>query len=121
MKVRNVTIKVESLRDGLRDFAQTYKKLQRREKVEPGEIVSFETVEVMREILTKERLRILKAVREKEPKTIYALAKLLHRPYANVYNDVKRLAQMGLIDLGKERGVSRPKAKYERLNISIPV
>ena len=122
MKTREVTIKVESLHDGLRDFAETYKKVQRCEKAEPEEILSVETVDVMREMLTNERLRILKTIREKEPHTIYALAKLVARPYSNVFSDVKKLAEMGLIDLGKtKKGAVEPKAKYERLTITIPV
>lgn len=122
MKARKVTIKVESLEDGLDHFVDIYEKARLREKVEPEEILSFETPELMREMLTKERLRILKAVREKEPKTIYALAKLMQRPYSNVFNDVKKLAEMGLMDLDKKKkGATRPKAKYDRLNITIPV
>lgn len=121
MKARDVVIKVESLHDGLVHFAETYKKISRREKVEPEEMLTFETEELMRQTLTKERLRILRVIREKEPETIYALAKLLQRPYANVFKDVKKLAELELIDLGKEKGGTRPKAKYDRLNISIPV
>ena len=115
MKVRNVTIKIDSFEETMDRFSDTY------EKVKPQEILSFETEELMHEMLTKERLRILKVVREKEPETIYALAKMLDRPYSNVFKDVKKLAEMDLLDLGKEKGATKPIAKYDRLNISIPI
>src|SRR3989344_4206270 len=98
MKVRNVTIKIDSFEETMDRFSDTYEKVKRREKVEPQEILSFETEELMHEMLTKERLRILKVVREKEPETIYALAKMLDRPYSNVFKDVKKLAEMDLLD-----------------------
>ena len=121
MKVKNITIKIESLEESGKRFVEVYNKVSKGEKVEPQDILSFETEERMPQILTKERLRILKAVREKEPKTIYAFAKLLKRPYANVFNDVKKLTEMGLLELGKENGSVQPKAKYDRINITIPL
>ncbi len=121
MKARNVTIMVDSFEHTMDRFADTYEKIRKGEKVEKQEILSFQTVELMRGMLTKERLRILKTVREKKPKTIYALAKTLKRPYANVFRDVKKLAEMGLIELGGAKGTVEPKAKYERLNITIPI
>ncbi|HLC93102.1 MAG TPA: MarR family transcriptional regulator [archaeon] len=121
MKARNVTIRISSMDETLDRFAGVYERASRGEKVVPQEILSFETPELMREMLTKERLRTLKTIREKEPKTIYALAKMLQRPYSNVFNDVKKLAEMGLIDLRKENGTAQPRAKYDRLNITIPI
>lgn len=121
MKARNVTIRISSFDETMDRFGKVYERASRDEKVEPREILSFETPELMREMLTKERLRTLRTIREKEPKTIYALAKILERPYSNVFGDVKKLAEMGLIGLGKEKGATRPKAKYDRLNITIPV
>ncbi len=121
MKVREVKIIVDSFEETGKRFVEAYEKAKRGEKVEPQEILSFETEELMHQMLTKERLRILKTIREKEPETIYALAKLLQRPYSNVFKDVKKLAEMNLIDLEKEKGSTKPKAKYDRINISIPV
>ncbi len=112
---------VSSLEESGNRFVETYEKLRKGEKVEKREILSFESPEVMRKMLTKERLRILKVVRAEKPKTIYALAKIVHRPYSNVFKDVKELAEMGLLELGREKGKVEPKAKYDRLKITIPV
>lgn len=121
MKLRDVTIKIQSLDDYMDDFVETYEKVRKREKVEPEEILSFVNVDVMRQILTKQRLRLLRLVREKKPKTIYELAKIAQRPYVNVFQDVKKLKEMGLLELEEKRHASTPKAKYGRLKIEVPI
>ena len=121
MKLTNVTIKVESFEDGLKHFGEIYEKARKGENVEPEKTLSFVNLGVMKQILTTERLRLLKLIKEKSPKTIYELAKLAQRPYANVFRDVKKLAEMGLIDLSKENGSVRPIGKYDELKISLPL
>ncbi len=121
MKLRKVTIKIESLHDGLKDFAETYQKLARGEKVEKEEIVSFVDIDVMRQMLTNQRIRLLKLINKHSPKTIYELAKMADRPYVNVFRDVKSLAEMGLVSLAREKRKVQPTAKYDELNICIPL
>ena len=90
-------------------------------KVEKQEYLSFESIDMLRKIITNERLRLMKLIRVKKPKTIYGLAKIAERPYPNVFNDVKKLEELGLIELEKENNCLEPIAKYERLNIAIAV
>lgn len=121
MKLRNVIIKVDSLEDTMNRFVEVYEKVRKKEKVEPQEILSFVNAKLMRQTLTPQRLRLMKIIREKEPKTIYELAKVAKRSYANVFRDVKKLRELELIDLKQEKNSSKPMAKYDRLDVSIPV
>jgi len=118
-----VTVKIDSLEESGKRFVDAYEKIQRGEKAERQEILSFESIEVMRQILTNEKIRLLKLINAENPKTIYALAQIAKRPYVNVFRDVKKLAEMGLIDLAQEKEKSgvRPIGKYDELKISLPL
>ena len=58
--------------------------------------------------ITRERLRLLAALRGTGPLTVYALARGLGRNYSNVHADVKRLLALGLIERDEEKRVFVP-------------
>jgi len=126
MKVKNVTIGIKSIEEVLEGAKGVMKKLERGEKVrkrKPG--IYFESIEVMRKAITPERVKILKVIKEKHPKSIYELAKLLHRNLKNVSDDVHYLAEIGLIELekGKSNGREKtiPVVNYSKILVEIPV
>lgn len=86
--------------------------------------VSFESFEAMRKVLTEERLRVLKTIKKEHPQSIYELAKLLHRDIKNTFNDVRFLAEAGLIELKKTkdgREKTTPSVNYDKILLEIPV
>ena len=64
-------------------------------------IMSFEDTATFAKFFTKERLRLLKAIKSQKPKSLYALAKLLKRDFKNVQTDAKYLEANQLITLEK--------------------
>ena len=58
--------------------------------------------------ITRERLRLLAALRAAGPLTVYALARVLGRNYSNVHSDVNRLLALGLIERDEEKRVFVP-------------
>jgi predicted transcriptional regulator len=52
---------------------------------------------------------------ENRPQSLYQLAKLLKRDYANVYKDVQNLVAMGVIRLEKEGEKIKPIACYDQI------
>jgi predicted transcriptional regulator len=86
-----------------------------------NEIV-FNSIESFVQILTKSRIEILIYLNQFSPGSIYALAKGLERDFKNVHSDVKKLAELSLIDLeptGNSRNGLIPKAKYSGLELSL--
>ncbi len=79
-------------------FVQVHGKQKRGEYVKPWKGIGFPNITEFRRCFTDKRIELLKAIKKHEPESVYALAKLLKRDYKNVYDDVKYLADLGLID-----------------------
>lgn len=68
--------------------------------------------------ISRERLRLLGALRLAGALSVYALAKLVGRNYSNVHADVKRLATLGLIERDKAKRVFVP---WSEIRITLPL
>ncbi len=124
MRVKNIKIAIKSEDELLSEVRDVWKKLEKGEKVKKHEGISFENLEAMRKVLTEERLRILRVIKENHPQSIYELAKMLHRDIKNTFNDVQFLAQAGLIELKKTkdgREKTTPIVNYDKILLEIPV
>ena len=64
----------------------------------PVERVYFGNMKTFLEYITPKRFALLDTLHKSGPMTIYALAKLLHRHYKNVHDDVKALESIGLVE-----------------------
>ena len=126
MKVKNVVIGIKSIKEVLDNAKDVMERLERGGKVKkrkPG--IYFESLDVMRKAITRERLKILKVIKEKHPASIYELAKMLNRNLKNVSDDVHYLAELGLIELEKGKSNGREKTTpivgYDKILLEIPV
>jgi predicted transcriptional regulator len=82
-------------------------------------------ISLLRKLLTKEKAKILYTLKEKKPKSIYHLAKILGRDFKSVSQDVNLLEKFGLIEFhasktGK-REAKTPVLAIEKLNIVLSV
>ncbi len=124
MKVKKIDIGIKDLKESLKDFAGTWGKLQAGKKVKKEEGVYFESIDTMRAVLTNNRLLILKTIRENHPGSVYELAKMLGRDLKNVNQDLKLLADIGLVSLEKTETDKKrvvPHVDYCKIMLEIPV
>jgi len=124
MKIRKIKIAIKSEDELFQEVTRTVENLEKGQAVRKHEGISFENLEAMRKVLTEERLKMLKTIKQEHPQSIYELAKMLHRDTKNTFDDVRFLAQLGLIDLkktkeGRER--TTPTVNYEKILLEIPV
>ncbi len=110
-----------------------YETLHKREMQEIKEgtflknehVLYFETYETFCKVFTSKRLELLRAIREKKPKSIYAIARYLGRDYKNVQTDAQQLQLSGLITLKKVkngRRVSlRPVSRSNRIELKMAI
>jgi len=124
MKVKRIDIGIKRLKDSLRDFAETWKSVESGKRVRKEEGIYFESIDDMRLVLTNNRLAILRAIRENKPKSVYELSKILGRNLKNVNQDLKLLAEIGLVTLEatkKDRKRITPHVDYTKITLEIAV
>ena len=115
MKSKKVVLMVESTKQS---FDRALSAMAKPSKKYAGmAIISFPDFETLGRVITGARVELLSVIRAEKPSSIQELARLVERDFKNVYQDVKLLAQFGLIDL-KEQGPRKsaaPVAKYSEL------
>ena len=124
MKVKRIDIGIKRLKDSLRDFAETWKSVESGKRVRKEEGIYFESIDDMRSVLTNNRLAILRVIRENKPKSVYELSKMLGRNLKNVNEDLKLLAEIGLVTLEatkKDRKRITPHVDYTKITLEIAV
>ena len=124
MKVKEIRVVVRPMEEDLEEIVDALKRVERGEEFHEEKIV-VENLDVLRKILTPERLRILQVIRSEKPKSIHELAKLLDRDRAAVVRDLEYLQQLGLVEFEEERRGKRrsrkPVVPYDEIEVSIPV
>jgi predicted transcriptional regulator len=78
----------------------------------------------MRAVLTNNRLLILKTIKDRNPGSVYELAKILGRDLKNVNQDLKMLSEIGLVTLEKTEADKKrvvPHVDYGKILLEIPV
>ena len=83
----------------------------------------FSGLTELRRLLSNEKAKILNVIREKNPESIYKLARILGRDFKAVREDIKLLEHYGFIELksetkGKRRRL-RPVVVIDNLQINI--
>ncbi|MFN8790560.1 MAG: hypothetical protein ACK5Y2_03790 [Bdellovibrionales bacterium] len=115
MKNKKVLLVVEPSKEAMR---RAFSELKRPEKkYKDVAIISFPDFETLGKVITGARLELLNNIRLLKPRSIQELARFVKRDFKNVYQDVKLLAEFGLIEL-KEAGPRKsaePLAKYSEI------
>lgn len=84
-------------------------------------VVSFESVEELRKILTDRRLEVLRVLVNTDgaAESISALADRLERDYRTVHDDVTLLEDYGLVYVIADGQAQRPYVPYERIHLDV--
>ena len=123
--MRTFEIRIKTTERALKDFAHTFKAVQAGRRVERREGVFFTSVEVARNLLTPERIRLLTLIHERKPESIYQLAKMSNRDPKNVHEDIKLLERYGILETRIRPGAHRtqrvPRVPYDEISLKIPL
>ncbi|MCX6748855.1 MAG: hypothetical protein NT076_04590 [Candidatus Pacearchaeota archaeon] len=71
----------------------------------------FSGFQDLRQLLSKEKAKILHTIKNKNPNSIYQLAKFLARDFKAVFQDIKLLQKFGFIELQPESKGKRKRLK----------
>src|SRR5919106_5696112 len=121
---KTLTIRIKSADKVLEEFRKTFSDVEAGHRVRKREGVYFTSIEAARNLLTPNRLALLRAVRAERPGSIYELAKMVSRDLKNVQDDLRLLETYGLIRMadatrsGKRR-VRIPQALFDQIELKI--
>jgi len=125
LKVKNLKIEIRPLESFVEETISAFKDVQAGKSATPKGALVFPDVKILRKVLSEKRLELLRTIKNKNPDSIYELAKLLDRPLRAVQHDVKVLSELGLIEVKKIETKPREKAKpsvpYRRITIEIGI
>jgi predicted transcriptional regulator len=119
-KVKNIEIVVMSDKEYGKHLNDLYKKVKNR-KAKKEERIVLTSISDLNKILTPERLRLIRTIKKKNPKSISILAKLLERDRANVFRDLKYLEGLGLISLEQHKMETTPIFDFEKIHVEISI
>lgn len=97
----------------------------RKPSVGRKDTLMFASVAEYQKFMTEQKLAILATILHKRPASIYQLAQLVERDFANVQRDCVALEAMGFIKLEDSRGSKKSKIPrlafpYTRILIQMP-
>ena len=119
-KVKNIEIVAMSDKEYGEHLNDLYKKVKNR-KAKKEERIVLTSISDLNKILTPERLRLIRTIKKKNPKSISILAKLLERDRANVFRDLKYLEGLGLISLEQHKMETTPIFDFEKIHVEISI
>ena len=71
----------------------------------------FESLALLRRLLTNEKAKMIHTIKRKHPGSIYQLAKILGRDFKAVVQDVKLLERFGIVEMISEHTGNRPRLR----------
>ena len=123
MKVMTINIKNEV--QVMKDFGNAFKNAQKRRPFKKKTGTYFTDLDAVRNFLTPRRLELLHVIKEKNPHSLYELAKFVDRSFPSILRDVEILTTHGLIKLSKDalsvRNAVQPEVNYDMINLRIAV
>ena len=124
MKIKSVKIGIRSLHDFLEDAKDVMKKVEKGEKVKMEKGLYFESIEGIRKALTTKRLELLHVIRERQPKSLQELSRLVKSDMKSIVTDINILESLDLVDMRRKKTGKRettPKVDYDRIDLQIAV
>jgi len=118
-------IRIKPLKEVLDDFEATYEAVRQGREVTPRRILSFENVDEFRAFFTERRLELLRTIRRRNPRSVYALAHMLGRDLKSVRTDLALLARLGVVRFSRARRGTRyrkiPHVDFDRVVLEMAV
>ena len=123
---KTLTLEIKSTEEALQGFRKTFKALEAGRRVTRHEGVYFTSIDAARNLLTRNRLALLRAIRTQHPGSIYELAKTVGRDLKNVQQDLRILEKYGLVRLSPasrvgNRRVKVPEAPFAEIALRIAI
>ena len=127
MKTKKFKIIIQTPKKTLDEVEKTFKLMSARKTKDKDDSLTlcFSDFSMSPKVLSAERLKLLRTIREEKPTSVNQLAKLLGRSQQNVHKDVHYLADLGIIDLkrtrknGSKRESVEPQFNWDGFDVAV--
>jgi predicted transcriptional regulator len=125
--MKTVTFSIRPLNEVADDFSKTFETIRKGRRIpkQSRDEVGFTSIEAARNFLTRERLALMRTIRNRHPGSLYELAKVVNRDFKNVQQDIGILERHGLVRISKEprgkRKVKVPQVLFEEIALKIAI
>jgi len=121
-KAKKIQIGIRSIDEVLDEAAETMKAVAAGKKIRSkGHRLFFTSPEALRRFLAPKRLELIRLIRQQHPASINELATLAQRDFKRVYEDIRDMADAGLLELGKDKGRNIAPCVADELRLEIVV
>ena len=122
MKIKKINVVIEDLNNFFDKSKKEFKNLEKGKLKQPINELSLSEDEY-RNLFSKKRMDLIKTLRHKKFVSIYELAKELGRPYKNVYDDIKLLLELGVIEKTEDEKSHKDNysVDYDKISVEIPI
>lgn len=122
IKIKKINVVIEDLDRFFDKSRKEFKKLEEGKLKKSVDVLSLSEDEY-RNLFTKKRMDIIKALRNKRFISIYELAKELDRSYKNVYDDTNLLLELGVIEKVEDKKTRKDNyyVDFDKINVEIPI
>lgn len=123
-KVKEVRVVVRPLERDFEEVKEAFEKIESGEPIKDEKIV-VESLDTLRQFLTNERLKILRAIKKHKPKSIYELSKIINKDRRNLTRELELLEKWGFIEFEETQDTrkkpKKPVIGYDEIQVNIPV
>ena len=122
IKIKKINVVIEDLDRFINKSKNEFKQLEGGKLKKSVNVLSLSEDEY-RNLFSKKRLDIIKALKHKRYISIYELAKELNRPYKNVYDDVNLLLELDIIEKVEDKKTHKDNyyVEFDKISVEIPV
>jgi predicted transcriptional regulator len=127
IQVREVEIEIKSVSEAARELDEAAKAIKEGKHVESSSKIVVPSLDILRKIVTPERIRMLKAIKANNPSSIYELAKILKKDRRNVIRELRDLQVFGLVKVRTEPREHSPRRNivpyvdFSKIVVGIPI
>ncbi len=125
--MKTVTFSITPLNEVADDLSKTFDAVRKGRRIpkQSRDEAGFTSIEAARNFLTRERLALMRTIRNRHPCSLYELAKMVNRDFKNVQEDIGILERHGLVRISKEprgkRKVKVPQVLFEEIALKIAI
>lgn len=103
------------------DATNSIKALEQGDTADSTPVLSFTSYDDLMETLTPRVLDLIEAIRREEPASINETARIVDRDVLHVYEELSRLAQLGILFFEEDGQSKRPVVWFDELVINLPL